>query len=242
MKYLQNKIVDEFFDKTEVKVKQHEKAILVVALIPILLMTLYIFHINNSIETPLLILLGIAMTAVYLTFVGAGILAVDCWVIAEMVSPSVIGRYKKFRTFVQIVMNSPTRQEILRVTKLYNDIIEKNGIENYQSASKFVNNVYDRLDKQDHAIKKRDEIINALINDNSKLEQQIKMLQENDTRQDTHIARQNLKSFHQNWEIKKLQREKKETDQLVNDKILTKNTSKNTKAIKDSNKLDFSIE
>lgn len=43
-------------------------------------------------------------------------------------------------------------------------------------------------------------------------------------------------------EVKVLKQDKKERDQLVNDKTLTQNTSENTKTVKKSNKLDFSIE
>lgn len=204
MKYLQNRYVNEFFDRTQVKANQHKKFILFIAIIPTVLMNAYIFQINDSIQPPLAILLLIATTAIYFVFVGASILAVDCWIIAEMVSPSILGKYKKLKTFVQIVMNSPTRREVLRVTKLFNDVVEKNGIENYQSTSEFIKNVYDKIENQNRKIES--------------IQQQVNICDENDERVIPHITRQNRNSYDQNLRIKKLEETVQEIKELLENK------------------------
>ena len=201
MKYLQNRLVNEFFDRTEVKATQYKKTMLAIALFPTLLMSAYIFLINDTIETPLLILLGFALVSVYLVSVGATILAVDCWIIAEMISPNVKGRYKKLRTFIQIVTNSPTRQEVLRVTKLFADIVEKNGIENYQSTSEFMKNFYDNQESQNRKIES--------------LQKQINTCNENDERVIPHIARHNKSDYDFSYRLKNLEETISEIKQIL---------------------------
>lgn len=204
MKYLQNKLVNEFFDRTEVKATQHKKAMFAIALIPTLLMFAYIFSLYDVIQTPLLILLGFSLSAVYLVSIGAAILAVDCWVITEMVSPNVKSRYKKLRTFVQILTDSPTRQEVLRVIKMFGDVIEKNGIENYQSTSEFMKNFYDSQESQNRKIEL--------------LQKQINTCNENDERVVPHVSRQNRNDFDHKLRIINLEETVTEIKQLLENK------------------------
>lgn len=241
MRYLRNELVDEFFDRSQVKAQQHKKSIFLTALIPTFLIAVFISHSSQFFEFPLIIITGMILSTLYLIFVGGSILVVDCWVIAEMTSPSVKGRYKKLKTFVQIVTNSPTRQEVLRITKLFNDVVEKNGIENYQSTSEFIKNFYDKQEIQNKKI----EFLQKQINDCG----------ENDERIIPHIARQNRKDFDFDLRLQKIEKElekerklrkqaeKEKADlerkynektQKIGDKFRTSNNSENTITQKDS--------
>lgn len=162
MRVLQRKIINEFYDRSEEKLARYTRKMFGFALIPTILLTIYIIALNPQFGIPEFTLLGIVMSGVYAISFGGIILALDCWSIAEMVSPPVLGRYRNFRTFVKIMMDSPSRREVLRVTKLYNDVIEKNGFENYKTTSEFFKKFYDKQEQQDYAIKARDDKISQL--------------------------------------------------------------------------------
>jgi hypothetical protein len=152
MRRLQNKYVNEFFDKTQAKAKQHHREMLFIAFIPTLIITAYTFYINSPMSESKIILMPLLSIFFYVLSYGSTILAVDCWSIAEMVSPRVQGRYRKVRTFFSLLTDAPTRQEFLRATKLYSDVVEKNGIENYLSLSEFMKKFYDGQEKQNRKI------------------------------------------------------------------------------------------
>jgi len=152
MRRIRNKYVNEFYDRANTKQRQYSKKTYTIALIPTLLLTVYILSIPANWNNSHLILLPLATIGIYVFSIAGVIVALDCWTIAEMISPNVLGRYRKVKTFLSLLANSPTRQEILRATKLYSDIVEKNGIKDYHSTSEFMKTFYDRLGDQDKKI------------------------------------------------------------------------------------------
>lgn len=143
MRRLHNKTINEFYDKANAKQKKHSRNTYLFALIPTVLLTAYILSIPANWDHSHLILLPLAIMSIYVFSIAGSLVLLDCWTIAEMVSPPIFGKYRKAKTFVRrfkilfsLLDDMITRREFLRATKLYSDIAQKNGIENYHVQAK----------------------------------------------------------------------------------------------------------
>lgn len=165
-----SKFFSELGKKTTQKRKRHGGIIPPLAIL--LGFFLSIYFTKTSVfysPTEFLFIEGFLIAIFSYAFYIVGNLGLLLWAFSELSYPPVQGRYAKFKRIVKIFVTLPNPEQLLRVFRLLNDMLEKNGFDDYLSTTEFMKNVYNRLDTQEQEIAH----LKSIIEDKKKEQDQI---------------------------------------------------------------------
>lgn len=113
---------------------------------------------------------GLLIATFSLMFYIMGNFGLLLWAFSEQSYPPVQGKFANIKRVVKIIINIPNANQLLKALRLLNDVLDKNGFEDYLSATQFMKNVYDRLDMQDKKIEEQNKLIKQLLSEQAKTE------------------------------------------------------------------------